>query len=101
MTELSVIMDSAAWPSGTRATQAPAPGPSGSRGRESPYLATPSFDDCFNERGAEAIGDGVADQLHRAVFRAIWADDANLSSGYEVRQHRAASASAAPIAPAG
>ena len=47
---------------------------------------------------AEAIGDGdgdgdgkgdgddVADQLRRAVFRAIWMDGANLSSGYEVRR---------------
>ncbi|MHB1595488.1 MAG: DsbA family protein [Streptosporangiaceae bacterium] len=35
---------------------------------------------------AEAVGDGVADQLRRAVFRAIWLEGANLSSGYEVRR---------------
>ncbi len=35
---------------------------------------------------AEAIRDRVADQLRRAVFRAIWVDGANLSSGYEVRR---------------
>jgi 2-hydroxychromene-2-carboxylate isomerase len=35
---------------------------------------------------AEAVSDGVADELRRRLFRAIWAQGLHLSSAYEVRR---------------
>lgn len=35
---------------------------------------------------AEAVGDGVADELRRRLFRAIWAQGQHLSSAHEVRR---------------
>jgi hypothetical protein len=35
---------------------------------------------------AEAISDGIADELRRRLFRAIWAEGRHLSSAYEVRR---------------
>jgi 2-hydroxychromene-2-carboxylate isomerase len=35
---------------------------------------------------AEAVSDGVADELRRRLFRAIWVQGLNLSSPYEVRR---------------
>lgn len=36
---------------------------------------------------AEAVSDGVAGELRRRLFRAIWAGGANLSGPHEVRRH--------------
>jgi hypothetical protein len=35
---------------------------------------------------AEAVTDGVQDELRRLLFRAIWADGRHISSGYDVRR---------------
>jgi hypothetical protein len=35
---------------------------------------------------AEAVSDGVADELRRRLFRTIWVQGLNLSSPYEVRR---------------
>ena len=35
---------------------------------------------------AEAVSDGVADELRRRLFRAIWVQGLHLSSAYEVRR---------------
>ena len=35
---------------------------------------------------AEAVSDGVADELRRSLFRAIWVQGLHLSSAYEVRR---------------
>lgn len=35
---------------------------------------------------AEAISDGIADEVRRRLFRAIWAEGRHLSSAYEVRR---------------
>ena len=35
---------------------------------------------------AEAVSDGVADELRRRLFRAVWAEGRHISSAYEVRR---------------